>query len=605
MAGAVVASTANAVATSDGALTIHVDANLRGGAGDGTSWTDAFRGPLALHDAMASLVVGQRAEIWIADGTYLPAGAGEPMAHLASFHLRSGVALLGGFAGGETSRDQRDPSINLTILTGDLAGDDVLQRNGWWQNAEENVEHVVQAVDVDGTGVLDGVIVRRGSADSAVFGESDGGNLRILGGGPTILGCVIEDGHAVDFGAGVSIAGGSPTIRQCVVRGNGGTFFGAGLNARDGAAPLIEACLFTLNRGGLGIGIGLGDLNVAGIHGAPVTATIRNCRFENNGGFTGMATGSGAGAGMLIHGGASLVEGCSFVDNTTVAGGGGVFLLDTGSHLERCDFVGNIGQGDGGGAFYAAGGLDGGGGGATSTFVNCRFTGNNGVGVCGGGLSVDLVNCTMAGNGHFPLPWPLLLAQGPSTVRLFNCIAWNNGSLGDGVAGLIFLTLDGVVQVDSSCIQEWDGTLPGTGTFAADPAFADAPGADGVTGTEDDDLRLSIGSPCIDSGANALVPPTSALDLDGAPRFVDDPATPDLGLGEPPLVDRGAHEFPGAPIAPCVGDLDRSGTVDGADLGVVLGGWGACLGCAADLNSDGVVDGADLGLLLGAWGSCR
>ena len=57
---------------------------------------------------------------------------------------------------------------------------------------------------------------------------------------------------------------------------------------------------------------------------------------------------------------------------------------------------------------------------------------------------------------------------------------------------------------------------------------------------------------------------------------------------------------------PCVGDLNDDGLVNGADLGLMLGAWGACGKgpCTADLNSDGIVNGADLGLLLGAWGSC-
>jgi hypothetical protein len=48
-------------------------------------------------------------------------------------------------------------------------------------------------------------------------------------------------------------------------------------------------------------------------------------------------------------------------------------------------------------------------------------------------------------------------------------------------------------------------------------------------------------------------------------------------------------------------DLNGDGVVDGADLGLLLGEWGACQGCGGDLNGDGAVDGADLGLLLGAW----
>jgi hypothetical protein len=52
----------------------------------------------------------------------------------------------------------------------------------------------------------------------------------------------------------------------------------------------------------------------------------------------------------------------------------------------------------------------------------------------------------------------------------------------------------------------------------------------------------------------------------------------------------------------CTGDLDASGTVDGADLGTLLGQWGG--NGPADLDGNGLVDGADLGVMLGAWGAC-
>lgn len=48
-------------------------------------------------------------------------------------------------------------------------------------------------------------------------------------------------------------------------------------------------------------------------------------------------------------------------------------------------------------------------------------------------------------------------------------------------------------------------------------------------------------------------------------------------------------------------DLNGDGTVDGADLGLLLSMWGPCSGCMADLDGSGAVDGADLGLLLARW----
>ena len=60
-------------------------------------------------------------------------------------------------------------------------------------------------------------------------------------------------------------------------------------------------------------------------------------------------------------------------------------------------------------------------------------------------------------------------------------------------------------------------------------------------------------------------------------------------------------EILGVP-APCPADLTGDGTVDGADLGILLGNWGNP--GTTDLTGDSTTDGADLGLLLGAWGPC-
>jgi hypothetical protein len=50
-----------------------------------------------------------------------------------------------------------------------------------------------------------------------------------------------------------------------------------------------------------------------------------------------------------------------------------------------------------------------------------------------------------------------------------------------------------------------------------------------------------------------------------------------------------------------LGDLNADGSVNGVDLGIMLGAWGVDPDGGADINGDGVVDGIDLGLLLGNW----
>jgi hypothetical protein len=54
----------------------------------------------------------------------------------------------------------------------------------------------------------------------------------------------------------------------------------------------------------------------------------------------------------------------------------------------------------------------------------------------------------------------------------------------------------------------------------------------------------------------------------------------------------------------CVEDIDGSGTVDTADLVMLLAAWGPCDECPEDIDGSGTVDTADLVMLLAAWGPC-
>ena len=62
----------------------------------------------------------------------------------------------------------------------------------------------------------------------------------------------------------------------------------------------------------------------------------------------------------------------------------------------------------------------------------------------------------------------------------------------------------------------------------------------------------------------------------------------------------------GALCSECPGDLTENGTVDAADLGILLALWGTDgrNNPLADINVDGHIDGGDLGLLLFYWGAC-
>jgi hypothetical protein len=114
------------------------------------------------------------------------------------------------------------------------------------------------------------------------------------------------------------------------------------------------------------------------------------------------------------------------------------------------------------------------------------------------------------------------------------------------------------------------------------------------------------GNNCVDAADEALV--TSELGLGGEFAFFvpssdvdrDGVVTPDDLLIVMAHLGACGAPYP-VPRDPCPADFNDDGTVDGADIGLLLAAWNTPAG---DLNGDGVTDGADLGLLLGAFGPC-
>ncbi len=135
----------------------------------------------------------------------------------------------------------------------------------------------------------------------------------------------------------------------------------------------------------------------------------------------------------------------------------------------------------------------------------------------------------------------------------------------------------------------------GAGNIDADPMFVDA---------GNDDYHLVSGSPAIDAGHNWAVVERTDADLDGNPRFADDPGTPDTGCGIPVVVDMGAYEYQGNPFPVKPGDIDGNGVVNVTDFLLLLAAWGPCLEdcCLADFDLNGDVGITDFLILLANWG---
>ena len=176
-------NTATRTPTRPAPILIYVKWNA-GGANNGTSWTNAYTD---LQSALAYAASGD--EIWVAAGTYKPTTGTD---RLATFRLKSGVALYGGFTGNETGRGQRNLLTNVTILSGDLNADD----SGFTNNSE-NVFHVVTGAS---GATLDGFTVTAGNAD---FELVDGAGLYNTAGGLTLRNVIFTNNSAYRNGGGM------------------------------------------------------------------------------------------------------------------------------------------------------------------------------------------------------------------------------------------------------------------------------------------------------------------------------------------------------------------------------------------------------------------
>ena len=240
---------------------IYVDINANG-AGDGTSWTDAYT------DLQSALLSAPPAgtQVWVAGGTYYPvSNPSNPPTELeksATFQLMDGVGIYGGFAGTEGTLDERDPSVNVTILSGDI---------GVPSNSDDNIFHVVTGSVTDSTAVLDGFTITAGNAieDPA---ELNGGGILNVGGSPTISNMVISNNEGVFGGGMFNYNGASPTVTNVTFSGNSAVR-GAGMYNNTNSSPTVTNVTFATNtasfRGG-------------GMTTSGGTPTLRNVTFYGN-----------------------------------------------------------------------------------------------------------------------------------------------------------------------------------------------------------------------------------------------------------------------------------------------------------------------------------
>ena len=305
---------------------VHVNRAATGPDKNGIAWASAWND---LQDALRSFrTCGGVSELWVASGVYTPG-----LTATATFSIPAGVALYGGFAATESTRDQRDWQHRRTVLSGDLAGDDRADAQGVVTSTSlltgTNAYHVVwlegtPSAPITGTTRLDGFVVTAGNASGGSSPHNRGGGLYCLSNGspcsPALSNLFFSANRAAAFGGAVYLdgrAGGtsSPTITHSEFRsnsaGSGGAIYNHGLEGSS--SPALANTLFYANSANTG-----GAVYNNGSDGDS-SPSFRQVTFAANSATTG-------GALYLLEAGSPQLTNTILWGNTASAGGAQLYL---------------------------------------------------------------------------------------------------------------------------------------------------------------------------------------------------------------------------------------------------------------------------------------
>ena len=504
---------------------IFVDADAPGPAHDGSSWADAFN---LLQDAFS--VAQYSDEIHVAQGIYKPdANSADPNGsgdRTATFQLKNGVILKGGYAGfGELDPDTRNIKLYKTILSGDLAGNDVDVNDPCDLPTEptiaENSYHVVTSSGTDETAVLDGFTITGGNANGTYPDYSNGGGVYNRVKELIVENCTFMRNSARLDGAGIYNRYCEPTVTNCTFRENSAQRWGGGMANFGFSRPKLTSCEFTRNWAGWGGGIHNNHSyliatnctfsgNSAGSAGAidcysSNKVTLTNCTFSSN-------CADGGGGAIHIHQSDPVLTNCTFSDN--VAGYSGVAIR---SHsysilrLTNCMFSGNQAAVRGGAMHSEFAN--------TVSLTTCTFTAN--VSVVGNTLSCDsfippYVPMTVGPATEFGTVTSFQQRR-PSNVQVTNCILWDGGNeIWNNDGSTITITYSDVQGGQTEVYDPCEGLIWGDGNIEADPFFGDPNNGDyhlmsqagrwtSASSVEPDPnsqswVQDAVTSPCIDAG---------------------------------------------------------------------------------------------------------
>jgi len=471
------------------------------GANDGTSWADAYTDLGAALNSASNLD-----EIWVAAGIYRPGGANP--SDTSHFTMPTDVALYGGFNGTETNLNQRDPLANVTIMSGDLQGDDM--DGDVVTNRTDNVD-LIMMIDTQATilTIIDGFTFKGGHNNN---NNDENGGAIACAGSPKIMNCSFENNYALNDGGALNIQGAGIDgiiIENCTFFENVAGAYGGAVHHYSGDNSTYKNCVFEGNKSAFGGAMMMFFCD---------NLDLLNCTYEDNIAQTG-------GALRMVYNDSLLIESCNFIQNratgstvvSPILSGGAIWISGTEATISSSIFEANTAL-DHGGAIETDGKL---------TIINSLIINNTATGLGkggaifnkdGSGQELTILNSTIANNQgaavdgiyqYFKFSVPFLVLG--NTILSHSNKNYGTSDLQNSLASSAL----GNVSNDNTLV---DALIGNTDKNNVDPSFKDA---------ANNDFHLNTGSPAHDLGVAANAP---MYDLDGL-----------LRVGDP---DAGAYEIP-------------------------------------------------------------
>lgn len=235
--------------------------------GSGTSWNDPMK---TIHEALASAVDGE--EIWVKAGVH-------PFATTASA-VGLDVGIYGGFAGGETQRDQRDPVTQQTILdgqgtSGTLSAGLAATVDGFifTGSMSHSAGSVVDCTFTANPGPL---YISPGATVRSCRFEGNTGTA-VVGSGTIEDSVFIDNSHSSGSGAAISTGDNTVVVRSIFLNNSAGVRAGA-IYVSSGGNLEVRDSLFVANHAGAADNYEGGGAIYT--YSAPIQVT--NCTFFGN-----------------------------------------------------------------------------------------------------------------------------------------------------------------------------------------------------------------------------------------------------------------------------------------------------------------------------------